>query len=466
MTALATAAVMVLGVGPSVGVKPQAASTTTAPTAAEPLTTQHRSRDEVIPRLSPEAVAYYTDEYRVTRAEAQRRLADQNRFGDLSTSLRRLLGADFASAEYDNRAGEWTVAVTPDASTDDIARAVEATGVDAVSRVVTHTNTDAQLRNEADRLLPLVSGILDRPDDRFSISVDGGRLVIDVAETTSASDFEALTRLEAASAARLMRRSHGPSRAATDDPVSVRRSGPGSLPGPPAISCGMPYCDTLMGGISIWLYANDAYPIGPGNGSYCTAGFWVGYPGGPRVSLLTAGHCIHNIGQPWGTCSYGGTSCHNVGSQVTAYNGGPPSAPDGDAGLIKQDVAGFGAHPGYVNWATLGIGTIRWYETSNPALGQVVCKEGVTTGNTCGTVTASYANINGDSNGTYYVGMFRSDACSQQGDSGGPWLRGETDTAVGLTSHGNYSGQCAPFASFGEPIHRPLQRWGATLYGG
>jgi hypothetical protein len=447
--------------------RPVAAPANAGLTAAEPLGPQQRSRRDVIPKLNPGAVEYYTEKYGVSPDEARRRLADQARFGDLDASLGRELGDTLASVEYDNPAGEWIIGVTPEANDSRVARATRDSGVAGVARIETRVATDTELRRIADDLVPEVARILDGDDERFAVTLNRGRVVVDVPEDTGAAELEALDDAGRTAAARAVRRSPtARATAGSGSLTTVRRSKPAALPGPAAISCSMPYCDTLMGGISIWLYANDAYPIGPGNGGFCTAGFWVGYPGGPRVSMLTAGHCIHAVGQPWGTCSYGGASCHNVGSQVTGYNGGPASAPDGDAGLIKQDVAGFGAHPGYVNWATLGIGTIRWYEQSNPATGQIVCKEGVTTGNTCGTVTASYANISPDADGRYYTGLFQSDACSQQGDSGGPWLRAESDTAVGITSHGNYAGSCGPHASYGEPISRPLQRWGATIYGG
>ncbi len=60
------------------------------------------------------------------------------------------------------------------------------------------------------------------------------------------------------------------------------------------------------------------------------------------------------------------------------------------------------------------------------------------------------------------VGMLESTACSDGGDSGGPWTQANVETAIGIHSAGNADG-CGAFA---EPLHRALSATGTVIYGG
>lgn len=246
--------------------------------------------------------------------------------------------------------------------------------------------------------------------------------------------------------------------AVASDHVDVEAVDASTLRPPSAVVCAFPFCAQLLAGVSIW----DA--------NYgCTAGFYVGYYGDTRPYMLTAGHCISSSGAlwSWSTCSVGPSNCAPVGSQVTGYNGGTSvDTADGDAGLIRSDIIEWQAYPGYMNWSSGGISTLHWYETANPSPGQWVCKNGVTTQTTCGWVTTSYVNISPDAVGRYYTGLFETNACSQQGDSGGPFTRADSETAVGLVSHGNYAGSCSPFPGIGEPVSRARSRFGVEIWGG
>lgn len=437
----------------------QPASAATAPLAAVPAQaavpadTVVHSRKDAEGAISQPALDYFTSTYHVSEAVARERLASQVMVGDLPAQLEHRVGSGVAGAQFDDATGEWDIGVTPAADTAKVRSVLGDLGLGSVSRLHPQAVSDKQLDSEADRLVPRVAAMTGGTG--AMLAVHDGQVHVQVSQDLGQSKLSTIT---SAVHAQAMSSSPALGSNVVVDPVPVVQVKP-----PPALACIYPYCDTLVAGIEMWTYQNDA---NPNTRISCTAGFWVGVPGLPRISMLTAGHCIQAIGQPWGTCSINPTNCYNVGSQVESYNGGTsPSTADGDAGLIKQDVAGFDAYAGYFNWTPDAVSPLHAYETQNPVRGEVDCKQGVTTRSTCGTIQAQYVNISPDASGRYYTGLFQSDACSQQGDSGGPWAQAAYETAVGLTSHGNYAGSCTPYPSYGEPIQRALTRFGAVVYG-
>lgn len=82
----------------------------------------------------------------VSEAQGRRRLGTQLMGGDLADQLQGRIGVGFAGAQYDQSNGDVIVAVTKDASTDKVDRALVNLGIDDVSRVITRTVTDQQLQ--------------------------------------------------------------------------------------------------------------------------------------------------------------------------------------------------------------------------------------------------------------------------------------------------------------------------------
>ncbi|ATI36475.1 peptidase S1 (plasmid) [Rhodococcus sp. H-CA8f] len=150
----------------------------------------------------------------------------------------------------------------------------------------------------------------------------------------------------------------------------------------------------------------------------------VGYDNSGSLVALTAGHC----GVP--------------GDRVIAeYQHGAGvigrftySSPVSDIAVIDLDDAKVAP------LRTVGGVTINGIGAA-PALGTIVCKEGRTTGNTCG-ITWGYDAVYGE---------IIEHACSMGGDSGGPLVVG--DRLVGLVSNG-YTPGC--FDPGPPPFHAPI----------
>lgn len=87
-------------------------------------------------------------------------------------------------------------------------------------------------------------------------------------------------------------------------------------------------------------------------------------------------------------------------------------------------------------------------------VGAVVCKSGVTTGWTCGRIEAYDVRVQYEQG--LVSGLVQASACTEPGDSGGPWLVG--DQAQGITSGGqSIAGLC--LADYGQPnvaFYQPL----------
>ncbi|MDV7991209.1 hypothetical protein [Rhodococcus sp. IEGM 1374] len=163
--------------------------------------------------------------------------------------------------------------------------------------------------------------------------------------------------------------------------------------------------------------------VGPGSGFVTTGGIddltacsiaAVGYDDAGRLVALTAGHCILRTGLP---VTLVGSPAAPVGTTAVGH-WGP------DYGVIVLDptkvipVASLGG----VTVTDIGIGSV----------GQPVCKSGVGSGLTCGTIVE---NRGGD---------LMSDAVTVWADSGAPLVAGTT--LVGIASHASGAPLLSPTA--------------------
>ncbi|GLZ45721.1 hypothetical protein Acsp06_19060 [Actinomycetospora sp. NBRC 106375] len=206
-------------------------------------------------------------------------------------------------------------------------------------------------------------------------------------------------------------------RAARDVDPAVRVVGGVAAPAPRAD----PPVYDLVGGDAIRL-----------NGTRCSIAFSAtAVTGEPRV--ITAGHCT------------------NRGGDVRGANNAPlgpvrSSVFDrtGDWGVVDAG-PGWRATPSV---AAEGSTTRSITGTATATVGAPVCRSGSTTGWRCGTVTA--VDVTANYAAGPVEGLVLTTACSEGGDSGGPFVSGSS--ALGLLSGG--TGDCT--TPGGTSLYQPI----------
>lgn len=203
---------------------------------------------------------------------------------------------------------------------------------------------------------------------------------------------------------------------------------------------------------SVPMYCGGQYscdpPLRSGLATYmgggrCTTAFMT--YSGSAYYMLTAGHCAE-MGSNFSVPTY------YYGNQYVGYAVDYDFGYWGDSALIYIEDPSWWQPRGWVYPQT----AIRSY--GYDYVGQYVCKQGSTTGYTCGSVTETDATV-------YYPnrtlnGMTWSTACVAAGDSGSGVYYGSR--AYGILSGGPYSG-CGMIH---EPVTRALGRWGVNLLAG
>lgn len=188
------------------------------------------------------------------------------------------------------------------------------------------------------------------------------------------------------------------------------------------------------------LVGGDAIFIGAGR---CSVGFGArAADGAPR--MITAGHCTEDGGDVRGADN---TVIGPIRSSVFDR--------DGDWGVV--DVG-----PGWTPTsavAAAGEATVRVTGTASAPPGSDVCRSGSTTGWHCGRVTATDVTANYSTGPV--EGLVLTSACSEPGDSGGPFVAGRS--ALGTLSGG--SGDCTRpgGTTLYQPIDEILRAEGLTL---
>jgi hypothetical protein len=170
---------------------------------------------------------------------------------------------------------------------------------------------------------------------------------------------------------------------------------------------------------------------------------------------LTAGHCIWNpnwpaLGASTQTCYAGTTTCPWIGNDVGGYNYGVGAADAGVTGVWSW------AWTNYPGWYVSAWGGAPYpiYGDQNAAPGMTLCKNGRTTGTTCGT----FASFN--ANGLIEI----SGMCSIRGDSGAGVVNISNLFAIGIVStSSNPDGPCTPYSvTSAEPVTRAVPTLGLT----
>ncbi|WP_149261519.1 S1 family peptidase [Actinomadura sp. K4S16] len=203
---------------------------------------------------------------------------------------------------------------------------------------------------------------------------------------------------------------------------------------------------------SVPRYCQDDYACDPPlrsglaiftGGARCTSAFMT--YSGSRYYMLTAGHCAE-IGYWWdvSTYSYG---YQNVGGAADYTFGWY-----GDYAAVSVDDPGWWQPRGWV------LPQTSIYGSESDYVGGYVCKQGSTTGYTCGTITEVDATVSYPDR--TLSGMTWSTACDGPGDSGSGVFDG--NYAHGILSGGPNSG-CGMIH---EPIGRALSGLGVSLLSG
>jgi streptogrisin C len=201
---------------------------------------------------------------------------------------------------------------------------------------------------------------------------------------------------------------------------------------------------------------NPGDPWWPGSESNCSVGFPATDAQG-GMHFVTAGHCTNDANQ----AAYGASG--QSSKLGTSNVGGTHSinAREGDMGVVDVTEAGWTISPAVNTW---GQPAVTVTGSADAIVGDAVCHSGNTAPNwECGTVTAVNQTI--DYGSVVIDGLSTTNACSEGGDSGGAWLRG--DRAVGVHSGGNSS--CVandPGNSIFQPVNEALAKWNLTLLTG
>jgi hypothetical protein len=181
-----------------------------------------------------------------------------------------------------------------------------------------------------------------------------------------------------------------------------------------------------------WLAGGEKYILPDGQHT-CSTGFNAADQYGRNV-VVTAGHCMQQSG--WET-----RSGYLVGARRTS------SFPGDDFGTFWNQYPSYWQPVPYVDLYN-GVYARVAGEWDYPPVGASVCKSGLTTGFTCGTITAVNASANYD--GQMVYGLVRHTACVEPGDSGGANISGSNYYALGMTSGANLYNKTYCLAKVGQ----------------
>ncbi|WP_326795984.1 S1 family peptidase [Streptomyces sp. NBC_01808] len=176
----------------------------------------------------------------------------------------------------------------------------------------------------------------------------------------------------------------------------------------------------------------------------CTLGFNA-VSGGTSYGII-AGHCA-DVGSTWAVDGESGRVSVGVTSGA--------SFPGNDYGVVRYTNTSL-SYPGEVKGS--GGAPVDITGAADPAPGMSLCHYGRVGGYRCGTVQA--VNLTVNFSGGVVSGLFRSNICSEPGDTGGPAFSG--GRAVGIIVGG--SGDCTSGGvTYYQPIKEILAAYGLTL---
>jgi hypothetical protein len=408
------------------------------------------TREEATKAVLPEAVAYYASEFGVGRDVARYRLATQGMVPSIGPVLRALLGDGYADVWWDDETGELVVLATAAASREAIDDALRERNLTPDTyRVERVAYDNEQLLAAGERTTkrlasPIAAG-------QAKVGVAAGRVTVELASDTGAAQRADVRSIAAAE-----------SRSAGGVPVRTSVSDARSLGAEPA-ACSTTvgigglshFCDDLIGGARFW-----------NGGASCSFSWYVAmYNRNPWVpSYLTSGHCLNReplVANQY-TCRSNAWTCGSIGLSLQYFYGYGRS----DAGMIDVYAPTWKLYGGWYNWSINTTSPRTGLEWTAPGAGYVLCKNGATSGSSCGTVQYSSVTVT-YSDATLSNMIQARDLTVCSGDSGGPWHGAGVANAVGITSGTAYvPGTNCGTTSFAAPIWEPLYYFNLDIYSG
>lgn len=320
----------------------------------------------------------------LSRKQAEELGVMQERAVKLDVELQRSLGQAYAGAWFDISTGKLVVNVTDKAA----AERARAAGADA--RLAKHDlRTLNAIRAELDAMANVKPSTGGRREATRARDIGMSAWTVDPVTNT----VEVLVTPEQAAKAKEILARYG-------DAVTMTE-----LPAAPEVAANF-----MDGGDAI-------------NNSTCSAGFNLRNPSTGQGYLLTAGHCVST-----------GSTLRGQGN-VTFGKVLESWFPNYDDALARNDNAGHWIQGPWVDTNPSNGGFVTTSGHTDGLVGTAICKSGITTKWTCGTITAKNETVT-YSGGTTVYGLTRHNACVEKGDSGGANISvaGSTRRAEGVTS--------------------------------
>jgi hypothetical protein len=395
---------------------------------------------------------------------AQVALATQSRVevAGLPVRLEKALGASFAGVWFEPKTGKFCVGVVSGASRRAAERVVAQAGLAGVVSYVSVRSTWTQLigaQGEWGIKLEHLGG------QQFSTGLTPSHNAVSVRLSSSIPEHErALLEREAA-------RSHVN--------VSITVVPPEAFEIRPNNSrceflSELAYCSKP---IAAGVLISELNTAKPALGEYCTAGALAilsnpaTLAAGLETFLITAGHCLVGTTK-WYTSTHPGKITSEIGSTVKLLD--DLFGDLGDIAVTGSNWLEAELTPAFAQITQYQDGGLR--EALN-VLGEAAsvqnasfCKQGATTGEQCGKITG--VEILDLIGGVHIHGVEETNACSENGDSGGPYATLPTGNAVDIlgTHIGGIKVKCSRLVcpvekceTSYEPIHTSLLGLGLTL---
>jgi hypothetical protein len=411
----------------------------------------------------------YAKDAGISEDEAIRRLKVQQESNGLTFDAKELLGDDYAGVWIDARTGDVHVGFTKDSERGEVDALLAehfADTSDASATLVQSSRADleaaqAQITAGLEKRGPIAWTAIDDTNNRIVVGLGSDATADDRAWVDSiAQDFAKGRRAEAVPS---FPPTIKPSPADEADPDRVRtvdvvvKNLPGSATDE-ARACVHPHCGSPLAGgagLTTGAYIDTSHPTWYPGASFCSSGFygrwWNAAQGRFEMYNMTAGHCFYNTPGDWWAWMQPEGRWRKIGPTHTWRFGDYGTIPSGvrrDIGLMRVQEA-----PEVSYWyTTANARIVMWGWPSSgwdywPISGQDIayagrfgCRTGITTNYTCGSVQYQSRSYNflvpgGGGATTPVDNEFNvPTACSNPGDSGGPFVDG--GTALGMVSGG------------------------------
>ncbi len=406
------------------------------PVSAEKVDLEARvSRDEAAKAVSQEAIEAFAREYGVDEETARQRLATQGMVPDVGAVLRLVLGSGYTDVWWDNASGQLVVLATAPVTDAEIADALTERGL---------TSEDFRIDRvgySQDDLLAAGQEVTKQLDPlfakrRYTTALAAGRVKVTLASSSDAEQRgqarEVVDRVSASTGGVPIDVAF-----AADDAFGAEA---------PACSNGTRSCDEILAG--------SRYSVTGGSCSFAFPVYWVGRS--PFIpSILTAAHCVNHLPlvSNVSTCRAAGWPCPNVGLTLQYFYGYGRS----DWAMIDLYAPRFWIWGGWFNWGPSTYTQLAGRSWYPPPAGYWVCKNGATSGSSCGTVVAYGAWV--EQPGARIENLIEtSNLRFCRGDSGGPVTSASVEHAVGNVSQVaayDESHTCSLRRQYAAPIWEP-----------